>query len=183
MIRDPVIIKEMYLSSKSELAKLSDRQELSSYLITTQMLSKALLLSCASFYEHEIVNIVKSLVESRNGNKDVSTWLVRSAVDGQFYKWFNFRSVKNTNTFFSQFGSGFKENLRQILDRNGTRKLAEANFLELCVKRNECVHKNFAVYSLDLTLEEIYQKHKSAMTYIRAVWYGVQKWLTSEASG
>ena len=179
IIRNPVLIKGMFNSCVSELNELKDRSQLSSYLDMNQLLTKSLLLSCASFYETEIVSTVRFTLESGGLNESVASFLDRSAVEGQFYKWFDFRGAKNTNPFLSKFGPDFKDRMRAEIDKRVSRQMAEANFLELCKKRNESVHRNYAAYSLDLTLEEIHNKHKSAMTYIRIVRYGAEKWLTS----
>jgi hypothetical protein len=180
MIHNPSLVKEMYEASKEEITALSDRQELSSYLLTTQLLSKAILLVCASFYEHTVTDLVKKLVASHICHNGVAEWISRIAVEGQFYKWFDFRSAKNTNPFLRQFGSDFQNTVRDLLKHSTRLQNAEKDFLELCIKRNECVHRNFAAYTLDLTLDEIYKKHRSAMTYIRVIDYGINKLLTRQ---
>lgn len=177
IIRNPPLIKGIYDSCQVELEALVTRNDLSSYLDVAQLLRKSFLLSCASFYEDEVVRLVRSILDHGNHSESVRSWLNRVAVEGQFYKWFNFRDAKNTNDFLSTFGSDFKKNVRGLLDARESRKGAERDFLDLCKKRNECVHRNYAAYSLDLTLPEIYEKHHSAMSYIRVVDYGAKKWL------
>ncbi|MBN7798431.1 HEPN domain-containing protein [Parahaliea mediterranea] len=179
-VRNPIIIKDMYESCVTELSALNQRSALSSYLNMSQLLTKSLLLSCASLYEEEIVWAIRDVVKAGRFYEPMSTFLEKSAIDGQFYKWFDFRSAKNTNPFLSKFGPDFREKMRQLIDKRENRQVAEANFLELCKKRNESVHRNYAAYSLDLTLHEIYEKHKSAMSYIRIVRHGTTKWLTNE---
>lgn len=177
MIRNPSVVRDLYSASKTELTALKDRRELSSYLITTQMLSKAMLMSCASFYEQEITQIVERIVKRGRDNPIVTNWILKKAVEGQFYKWFNFRSAKNTNPFLAMFGSEFKDQMRELIDLKDWRSAAESSFLLLCTSRNECVHRNFAAYNLELTIDEIYRAHRQAMSYIRLVDYGSSKWL------
>lgn len=177
MIRNPSIVREIYDASNAELAALSSRRDLSSYLLTTQMLSKSMLLSCASFYEQEIVQIVERVIRCRDANPNVTSWLLKTAVEGQFYKWFDFRHASNTNRFLSMFGAEFKECTRALIESRERRKAAEESFLLLCIKRNECVHRNFAAYNLDLTIDEIYKKHMEAMSYIRVIDVGTARWL------
>ena len=158
MIRNPSLLSGMFDSCCSELQALGDRNELSSFLDVNQLLTKSFLLSCVSFY-----------VDSGDLVNPVLTWINNVAVYGQFYKWFDFRNAKNTNAFFSKFGQNFRSNMRETIVAKDWRKNAELDFLELCQKRNEIVHRNYAAYSLDLTIEEIYKKHKSAMKFIRLV--------------
>lgn len=178
MIRNPVLISEIFTSCNVELQALSQRKDLSSYVDVNRLLAKSMLLSCASFYEDEVSRIVRRVLDRGSHAASVLNWLQTVAVDGQFYKWFNFRSAGNTNAFLALFGREFKANMRRLLDAKDKRKKAESDFLELCQKRNECVHRNYAAYSLELTLAEVYDKHKSAMAYVRVVDYGVSKWLT-----
>lgn len=178
MIRNPAFLYEMFESCLSELEELGPRTGLSSYVNVTQLLGKSLLLSCASFYEDELVRIIKRAVESGNYPKSLITWINNVAIDGQFYKWFDFRNTKNSNAFIGKFGQEFKLKMRTIIDSKDLRKKSEADFMELCRKRNESVHRNYATYSLDLTINDINEKHRSAMGFIRIVDYGVRKWLT-----
>ena len=177
MIRNPALISDIFSSCAVELRALTERKDLSSYLDVNRLLTKSFLLSCASFYEVEVTRIAKELLDSGRHPAGVRSWLHTVAIEGQFYKWFDFRSARNTNGFLAKFGMEFKANMRTLLDSRDKRKQAERDFLVLCQMRNECVHRNYAAYSLELTLEEIYNKHNSAMTYIRVIEYGVAKWL------
>lgn len=177
MIRDPALISELFRSCEEELGALKGRHDLTSYLDVNRLITKSFLLSCASFYEDEITRIARQVVETGQHRTGVQAWIRTVAIDGQFYKWFNFRSARNSNAFLATFGVEFKEGMREILDRKEVRKQAERDFIELCQKRNECVHRNYAAYSMELTLNELFAKHKSAMSFIRAVELGARKWL------
>jgi hypothetical protein len=177
MIRNPPLISGIFKSCTVELQALSERHDLSSYLDVNQLVAKSMLMSCASFYEDEITRIVRSVLDAGHHTEPVRKWLNETAVDGQFYKWFDFRNAKNTSNFLGKFGKEFKANTRRLLDSRDKRKQAEQAFLDLCQKRNECVHRNYAAYSLDLTIQEIYNKHKMAMSYIRVIDCAARKWL------
>lgn len=183
MIRNPALISGIYNSCTVELQALRERQDLSSYLDVHQLLGKSFLLSCASFYEDEVVQVMRRVLDHGGHSAHVRHWLDNVAIEGQFYKWFDFRTAKNTNPFLSKFGREFRDNMRKVLDAREKRKGAERDFLHLCQKRNECVHRNYAAYSLDLTIQEIYEKHRSAMSYIRIVDYGARKWLMASTVG
>jgi hypothetical protein len=177
MIRNPKLLSGMYQSCCDELLALSERSGLSSYLDVNQLVTKSFLLSCASFYEDEISTIIKNLINSHIKVDSVSGWIHNSAIDGQFYKWFDFRNNRNATSLFAKFGTQFKSNMRTLIDSKQSLKNAEIDFMELCQKRNETVHRNYAAYSLDYTLDEIYHKHLSAMKFIRAVEFGSKRWL------
>jgi hypothetical protein len=177
MVRNPALISGVFGSCTVELQALGERKDLSSYLDVNQLLAKSMLLSCASFYEDEVVSIVRHVLDNGSHTAGVRNWLHSVAIEGQFYKWFDFRGAKNTNAFLAKFGPEFKARVRGVLEARDKRKQAERDFLDLCQKRNECVHRNFAAYSLDFTIREIYDKHRSAMSYIRVIDYGARKWL------
>jgi hypothetical protein len=177
MIRNPPLISGIFESCTVELQALSERHDLSSYLDVNQLVTKSMLMSCASFYEDEVTRIVRNVLDAGNHTGSVRKWLNETAVDGQFYKWFNFRGATNTNGFLAKFGKEFKDNTRRLLESKDKRKQAEQAFLDLCQKRNECVHRNYAAYSLDLTIQEIYDKHKLAMSYIRVIDCAARNWL------
>ena len=177
MIRNPALIAGVFESCMMELQALTERKDLSSYLDVNRLLVKSFLLSCASFYEDEITRIARAVLDGGRHPVGVRNWLHAVAVEGQFYKWFDFRGARNTNPFLARFGGEFKDSVRNLLNAKDRRLQAESDFLELCQKRNECVHRNYAAYSLELTLDEIYVKHMSAMSYIRVVDHGARKWL------
>jgi hypothetical protein len=177
MLRNPELIDGLFNSCNIELEALVERKDLSSYVDVSRLLTKSFLLSCASFYEDEVSRIAKLVLDSGQHSPAVRAWLYLAAVDGQFYKWFDFRGATNTNAFLARFGRDFKNQMRALLNWRDKREQAERDFLTICQKRNECVHRNYAAYSLDLTLQEVYQRHNSAMRYIRAIQYGARKWL------
>ena len=135
----------------------------------SQAIAKSLLLSCASYYELEITELVRSALRSNVGSKCLLSWLEQLAVDGQFFKWFDFRNAKNANRFLSLFGMEFRDLARGVIDGREYRRRSESDFMLICIKRNECVHKNYAAYSLDLTVDELWRMHLSSMVFIRAL--------------
>src|SRR5687768_12702298 len=125
MIRDPALIAGIFASCRVELAALSERKDLSSYLDVDRLLVQSFLLSCASFYEAEVTRVAKVVLDGGQHPAGVRTWLQAVAIDGQFYKWFDFRSAKNTNAFLARFGAEFKDSMRKLIDARERRKNAE----------------------------------------------------------
>lgn len=176
MIRNPILVRGMFRSSEVELSELAHRAELSSFMDVSQLLTKSLLLTCVSFYEGEVVGIVRRTVEDGDHRVPMRKWILNAAVERKFFGWFRFNE-NNTNQFLGGFGREFLRDMRALIDRRSWRRKAEVDFLDLCRRRNECVHSNYGAYSLDLTMEEIRLKHCSAMGYIRLVEYGAARWL------
>lgn len=177
MIRNPRILGDLYVSSVRALDQLEKDGDLSSHLDTSRLLAKAYLLCCASFYEETVTRIVSRVVHSGQLASSVVSWLERVAVSDQFYKWFDFRNAKNAKRFLGTFGEEFTKQVTALLDKRDARRVGESSFLLLCVKRNECVHQNFAAYDLQLSLSDIHAAHRRAMCFLRAIEYSVDKWL------
>ncbi len=169
MIRNPPLVEQLHDSSAAALTALEAQQELSFYADTATLLAKGLLLTCASYYERTITDLVRILVQSGSHPESVKKWLCDTAVDRQFFKWFDFHGAKNTNRFLSRFGSEFKKATRELIDRREWRKQGEASFLLLCTKRNECVHRNFGAYGLELSMEDVHREHLRAMVFVRLI--------------
>lgn len=169
MIRNPSLIRDVHDACSVGISGIEAGGDLSVQNTLSQSIAKSLLLSCASYYELEITELVRSALRSNVGSKCMLSWLEQQAVDGQFFKWFDFRNAKNVNRFFSLFGVEFRDLARGVIDAREYRRKSESDFMLICIKRNECVHKNYAAYSLDLTVDDLWRKHLSAMGFIRAL--------------
>ena len=178
MIRNPTLIKDMFDACSMGVSGIQTIGDLSAQNNLSQAMAKSLLLSCASYYELEITELIRTSLRTHMKSKCMLAWLEPSSVEGQFFKWFDFRNAKNTNRFLAMFGAVFRDSARKMIAAREYRTIAEADFMEICIKRNECVHKNYAAYGLDLTVSEIWGKHLNAMAFIRTVEYSLANYLS-----
>ena len=142
---------------------------------TDKYFKKVILLSSASFFEHEIQNIIITFIkESTNDNLRIINLLKKKAIGGNYHTFFAWgeknnpnKPGKNANTFFSLFGDDFKTEVQEEIKNDAELSRSVKAFLEIGHLRNILVHSNFAAYNLDnKTTDEIYALHKSSVLFV-----------------
>jgi hypothetical protein len=147
-----------YLETNKEISLLNDADN---------NFKKILLLSAASFFEHEIIQILLEFVNnSANNNPKIYSFAKKKAVDRQYHTYFNWDANKGANQFFSLFGEDLKKNIEKDLKSDETLERAVRDFLEIGSTRNKLVHENFANFTLDKTAREIYELYRSASIFV-----------------
>ncbi|MCI5223717.1 MAG: hypothetical protein D3924_13870 [Candidatus Electrothrix sp. AR4] len=145
---------------------------------TDRYFKKIIVLSSASFFEHEIQNILITFIKSStNDNVKIINLLKKKAIGGNYHTFFAWgeknnpdKPGKNANVFFSLFGDDFKNEMKGIINNDILLPEAIKSFLEIGHLRNILVHSNFAAYNLDnKTTEEIYELHKRAVLFVEFI--------------
>lgn len=109
---------------------------------------KVLILSAASFFEHEVQNIlIDFITKSSNENPKIISFLKKKAINMQYHTYFNWgeknepeKPGKNANTFFSLFGEEFKNECEKEVRTNTELDKNIKAFLEIGHLRNILVH-------------------------------------------
>lgn len=136
---------------------------------------KVLLLSAASFFEHEIQNIIISFVSTNTKDNGMVVALLKNkAITQQYHTYFDWgekddptKPRKNANKFFALFGAEFKQEMVEELKENEELNNSIKAFIEIGHLRNILVHRNFGAFNLDTkTTEEIYELYKKATKFI-----------------
>jgi RiboL-PSP-HEPN len=151
------------------VAFLAEQGEISMQSAADDAFRRVLIISAASYFEHELTNIVTAFVDEVASSDALVTALVRNkAVSRQYHTWFSW-DEKNANRFFALFGDEFKTHMRDVI--KGSRSLEQAikAFLELGDGRNRLAHQNFAAFALEKTSEEIYRLYQDALPFIHSV--------------
>jgi len=160
-------------TSESLIEKnISDFKELQSYLqehgelsflATTQVFSiKSIILSIASHFETQIVDIIH---EALGSNEDIllHSFIEKKALERQYHQLFSW-SDRKLNHFFAFFGSDFKDYAIKATRDDTAFLEAASSFLELGDMRNRLVHINYISFSIDWTIEEIEAKWNRSKT-------------------
>jgi len=164
---DGDIVGMRYKEFKEMIDYLETNKEISLKIIADDNLKKVLLLSVASYFEDEIRAILLSFVEKNSGNNPMIISFVKNkALERQYHSYFEWKSAKNANKFFSLFGEKFKKQASGDVKDNSELEKSIRAFLEIGNLRNELVHGNFAVFPIEKTLEEIYELYRSANQFI-----------------
>jgi hypothetical protein len=169
------IVDRLYIEYIDIISFLNKESQPSLSSDTDKYFKKVILLSSASFFEHEIQNILITFVkESTNDDLRIINLLKKKAIGGNYHTFFAWgeknnpnKPGKNANTFFSLFGNDFKIEVQEEIKNDEKLSKSIKSFLEIGHLRNILVHSNFAAYNLDnKTTEELYTLHKESILFI-----------------
>ena len=145
----------LYLEQKVEISFLSDYGDI---------FSKTLLLSVASYFEYEIKQIIHKILLT-SSSKILEEFIEKKALNRQYHTFFNWDGG-NANSFFALFGQDFSNFMKEKVRANEELEESIKDFLLLGKTRNELVHRNYAMFNMNMTVEEIFKRFKSALIFI-----------------
>ena len=140
--------------------------EISSSIIVNEHYRKIFLLSCASFYETEILEIIRRFVIKNSKDNRVFEFLNKKAIQRQYHTYFNWDQTNNINQFLSCFGEKFKNKISDEIKKDENLARYVKSFLIIGSERNKMVHGNFLEYKLEKTFEEIISLYNDANQFI-----------------
>lgn len=159
-------IERQYQDSKELYEYLVSKGEITFATYINNVYKKVLVLSAASYFESVITKQISEYATKASGaDKRIVTLIENKAIKRQYHTLFNWEA-KNTNTFWALFGETTKTKVREQINSNDDLRASEVYFIELGKQRNLLVHENFAEYDVNITIEEIYKKYKSACTFV-----------------
>lgn len=130
---------------------------------------RSLILAVASFFEHEICEIVRSLpARHAQGNPFLTELVAQKAVARQYHTYFEWDKT-NANKFFAMFGAAYKASSQRKFDEDSDFKASVQAFLSLGETRNRMVHQNYLQFPLDLSSDDIIDKFRQARGFVEYV--------------
>lgn len=158
-------VDRLYEESSSVIAALG-RDEPSLAVAAGDNFRKALVLAAASYFEFRVSTCVLEFVHERtNGNGLVVGFVKNKAISRQYHTWFKWEET-NANHFFGLFGSQFKQMMAERIKASEDLRGSIRAFLEVGNERNKLVHQDFASFSLEKTLEEIYGLYRQSLLFV-----------------
>ena len=141
--------------------------------------SKSLLLAAASYFEEQVKSQILDFVHNRSFGNEILTQFARNqAIERQYHTLFSWDAT-NANRFFSLFGSGFREYMKQHVDNDNEYREAIRAFLEIGRERNLLVHENYAQFPLEKTVEEIYARYRDALIFVDSIGLHLERYSSS----
>lgn len=125
---------------------------------------KVLVLSIASFFEHQILEAVGRLAETAD-SRQLEFLVKAKAIDRQYHTYFEWRG-RNANKFLSLFGADFKNEVSDEIKNDSSLNEGCRSFLQLGDTRNRLVHGNFAEQNIDYALGEIIELYKKSLGFV-----------------
>ena len=127
---------------------------------------KSLVLAATSYFEHRVSTCVTDFIHERaNGSSLVVAFVRNKAIARQYHTWFKW-DESNANQFFGLFGTDFKHMMQDRVKGSDDLQLSIRAFLEMGNERNKLVHQDFASFSLEKTLEEIYSLYQHGLAFV-----------------
>ncbi len=163
------IVDRIYQDNLDLLKFLEEKNELSFMVQFNIVFTKTLLLSAASYFEHEICKMIQFFIERKAQNDECVISIVKQkAIERQYHTYFSWKDWEKGNaiSFFALFGEAFKEKRSQEIKADDNLKSAVKAFLELGNERNKLVHQNFADCAIEKTAEEVYKLYQQATVFI-----------------
>ena len=161
-------IDRQYADSQELCKYLMSEQEVSFANYVSDVYTKVLLLSAASYFESRISKILIEYAKKVSGSdKRIANLVEAKVVERQYHTLFNWKD-RNTNSFWKLFGEDTKLSVREKIDKEdgGELREAELSFLFIGNQRNMLVHENFAEFNFNHTAEEIYGEYEKACKFI-----------------
>lgn len=144
---------------------LFDNGKISESITISDHYRKILLLSCASYYEAKIIEIIKTFIENKASDDRITSFVTAKAIERQYHTYFDWDS-SNINRFLSMFGSDFKEQVSAEIKANKKLEEQVKAFISIGAERNKMVHNNFLEYTLNKTFDEIIELYDKANLFI-----------------
>lgn len=140
------IIDSLYNDNKALIQYLESNNEISLRNIVESNFSKTLCLSAASYFEHQIREILLDFVTERTKSDSLITSIIKiKAIERQYHTYFKW-DCNNANTFFALFGSDFKDYMQRAVNNDQAIQNSIRSFLELGNLRNQLAHLDFALF-------------------------------------
>ena len=137
-----------------------------SLLITAEdVIRRNLLISAASYFEHDLCKRIENVFSSRGYSEECVSLIRSKAIVRQFYSYFDFNS-SNTNRLFSAFGQACKERASNALRSSSALRESQSSFLQICGMRNNMVHENFAAFSMDVSSDEVVENFRRGLRFL-----------------
>ena len=157
-------IDELYSQYCDITEYLKNNQQITFLMDIDNYYKKALILSCAGFFELEIIrSIIVFTKKVSNNNNKLLAFIEKKSLDRQYHTLFDWKA-QNANKFFKLFGDETKKYVRKLIDE---RELGDAEkaFMDIGRERNNIAH-NFIELSVNNTFNEIYVKYQKACNFL-----------------
>ncbi len=160
------IIDKMYADHKALHDLLTGLRETSLASDADNKLKKVLLVSAASYFEHEITTAIIDFAAAASESHQSLLSLVRAkAVSRQYHTYFQWEG-KNANSFFGLFGEEFLAKCKAHVKAQEALDDSIRAFLEIGSNRNQMMHENFGTFPMEKTAEEVYELYRRAHLFV-----------------
>jgi hypothetical protein len=163
---DDTPVDRLYKEALAVISVLEKQSEISSWVVAEENLRKTLLLAAASHFENRVTSAVADFVrEATRGSVVVEQFVRNKAIERQYHTWFQWDG-NNANHFFRFFGPDSCSLMKNRVGSRDDLQHSVKAFLELGNERNRLVQQDYASFTLEKTMEEIYTLYKRSLLFV-----------------
>lgn len=162
---DAAYVEDFYARHQTMYEHLVGARELSFAADFSETFTRSLVLAIASYFEHDITEILTE-VPQRRANRDtvITSMIVRQVVSRKYHTYFDWERLK-PGPFWALLGDDFKAQATQALKADENLDRAVQAFLELGQLRNKLVHQNYVQFTVEKTPEELIGQFRTALGF------------------
>lgn len=148
--------------------RLQDAQEWSLLNVYQTDLPKILVVATASRFEKEITKHIEDFYKEVSTCQSATSFVVNKALSRQYHTLFSW-SDNTATSFMKLFGVECASNFKDQLEAHDWLAKSVKDFLSLGRTRNELMHRDFASFPLDLTVEDVEAQSQSAERFVDVI--------------
>lgn len=159
-------IEELYESLKDQELRILREIEIADLQALQRVWVKYLILAASSYFEAEIkAHITEFVSHVSNKNASVLKIIKKQLLARHYHTIIDWKE----ETKLSSFCNFFSIDINKCADSEVRIRLeAEfTEFLNLGILRNDLIHKDLITFNVELTIEDVYKKYKSANGFVR----------------
>ncbi|WP_156080993.1 HEPN domain-containing protein [Microbispora rosea] len=160
-------VQRMYGDHKEVLDFLREQNQVSHHAALQTTLPKVLLLAAASEFEEKVCESLREHVRAHILDSKILELVNQRAINRQYHTYFEWDSkTKTASKFWALFGSDFKSNMKRHCQEDSNLTESIEAFIEVGSLRNYIVHNNYAIATLEKTLDEIYHLYQRGRYFV-----------------
>jgi len=171
-------IDRLYQEHKQLVEFLEKENQLSLIVTVDESFRKSLTLAAASYFEVRTrVYVVAYIEEVTQNNVRVVSFAKAKGVERQYHTYFDWKRRK-AEPFFALFGSDFKTFIVSAIRNDAQLSESIDAFLELGELRNMLAHQDYAVFTMEKSVDDIYALYKKGLNFIEVMPAKLREWPT-----
>ena len=127
------------------------------------------MLSASSYFEIQIRAILLELYTKNCHGEYILTELVKAKILKRGYSGLFQWEDYDASGFFKLFGTGFNEYMQYKIANDCRLEDSIKAFIKIGGLRNGMIHQNLVMYSLDKTLDEVFDLYEKAVHFIETL--------------
>lgn len=161
-------VETFYENSREAVARLGgDEPSLKNAIEAS--LSKGLVIAAASAFERALAGHIEALYRLHLDTAPaLANFAANKAIKRQYHSYFKWED-NNANNFFGLFGPEFANEMKNRVKDSASLNDSVRAFLRLGDLRNQLAHQDYAAFTLEMNLDEVYRLYQNGLGFVAAL--------------